>query len=125
MEQTSSFIDLPLFYHEMPNTDVSFDASIAPVGLDCSKSRWHLACRWPGEGAVAVFILNMEMKITLTYFTKVHKSQICPLPRGLSCRLCVVLYVPVFIYPFWNYFHCSDIFPGLLDLTIRAYFNFG
>lgn len=112
----------------MPITDASFDARIAghSVGLDWCKPRWHLACRLPGERAVAVSILNTEMKITLmTYFTKVHKSQIGPLPGRSSCKLCVVLYVSVFIYPFWNYFHSSDIFPGLLDLTIRAYFNFG
>lgn len=35
------------------------------------------------------------------------------------------LSVPVFIYSFWNYFHYSDIFPGLLDLTLRVYLNFG
>lgn len=93
-----------------------------PVGLDWCNS----ACWLPGQGAIAMSILNTEMKFTLiAYFTNVHKSQICPLPNGLSCRRFVVLRVPVFIYPFWNYLPYSDIFPGLLALMIRAYFNFG
>lgn len=97
-----------------------------PVGLDRCNSEWHLACRLPGEGAIAMSILNMEMKITLiAYFTNVHESQKCPLPNGLSCRPFVVSCVPVFIYPFWNYLRYSDIFLGLLTLTIRAYFSFG
>lgn len=97
-----------------------------PVGLDWCNSGWHLACGLPGEGAIAMSILSMEMKITLiAYFKNVRKSQTCLLPNRLSCQLFVVLCVPVFMYPFWNYLRCSDIFLGLLTLTIKAYFNFG
>lgn len=98
-----------------------------PVGLEwCNNSGWQLACRLPGEGAIAMSILKMDMNITLiAYFTNIHKSRICPLPNGLSCSLFAVLCILVFIYLFQNYLHYSDIFPGLLALTIRAYFNFG
>lgn len=51
-----------------------------PVGLDWCNSGWHLARRLPGEGAIAMSILNMEVKITLiAYLRNVQKSQICPL----------------------------------------------
>lgn len=92
-----------------------------PVGLDWCKSGLHLACRLPGERAIAMSILNMEIKITLiAYFTNVHKRQTCMLLNGLSCWLFVLLCVPVFIYPFWNYLYYNGIFPGLLALLILA-----
>lgn len=100
--------------------------STHPVGLDWCNSGWHLACGLPGEGVIAMSILSMEMKITLiAYFKNVHNSQTRLLPNRLLCQLFVVLCVPVFIYPFRNYLHCSDIFLGFLTLTIKSYFNFG
>lgn len=121
IEQASSFINLSSFHYARPNADA--DYCWVPCRFRLVSLR---VAQLPGEGAVAVSILNMEMKMALiAYFTNVHKNQICPLPNRLPCRLSVVLCVSVFIYPFQNYLYYSDIFPGLLALPIRAYFSLG